>query len=67
MPIELDKTMLVSEPWNSENFVPKQLFLQHEQTVEDRERLHTMGNIVIPQQAYAAVACLSVMKAKACE
>ena len=51
--------------WNSLNEVPKHLWLAKSQTQSDKDRLHSMGNIVIPQQACSAAACLAHLQLQA--
>lgn len=49
----------VDQPWNSLNAVPKEQWLVHAVDQQDRQRLKTLGNIVIPAQASLAASILA--------
>ena len=48
-------------PWNIKSEVPLQRWLLESQSEEDRQRLRTMGNVVVPLQATRAFNLLSQM------
>lgn len=58
---------LIEAPWNAQNNIPIEKWLSDRQGKTDRARLHSLGNIVVPQQAFAAASCLKVLMEKANE
>lgn len=51
--------MFDAASWNLPNQIPLEHWLAESQDSDDRERLHCLGNLVIPQQAALAVATWS--------
>lgn len=47
--------------WNPRSKVPLSQWLDHSQNVEEKARLDTMGNIVVPIQATKALSILAHM------
>lgn len=47
--------------WNCGNSVLIEHWLTATQTESDRQRLHALGNVVIPQQAAKALQCFSTL------
>lgn len=49
-------------PWNASNKLPVYRWLNASQSAEDRKRLETMGNLVVPLQASKAISILSAVR-----
>ena len=49
-------------PWNPTSHVPMELWLKDELTPEERLRLKSMGNIVVPKQAALGACVLAKMQ-----
>lgn len=53
---------ILPSEWNALSRPPSMLqWLQYEQSKEEQERLHALGNIVVPQQAVLGFRCLLEM------
>lgn len=46
-------------PWNADSSLPVEEWLTEFQSEQDRQRLKTMGNLVVPLQAAKALSVLS--------
>ncbi|CAJ1388536.1 unnamed protein product, partial [Effrenium voratum] len=57
-PVELDH-WIKNSPWNKLNSIPEHLWLAKTRSEEDECRIHSMGNLVVPQQACCAASILS--------
>ena len=49
------------DSWNAGSWIPIQHWLQICQSEKDRQRLHALGNVVIPQQANMAMTLFSTL------
>jgi hypothetical protein len=54
-------------PWNPHSEVPLHKWLSDSQTAEDKDRLVTMGNIVVPLQAKKAFSTICTLYKESCE
>ncbi len=55
----------VTLPWNPEGLVPLHKWLSLTQSPEDKCRLETLGNVVVPLQATKAMSIITQMESLA--